>query len=141
MVIFLKCRQLTLMVSTIVMMLILTVSGCITFNGNTPTSTPIPTATPVPTTTLSPTSTFPGADNIVGLWEGSKNSAKYSIQFNNDGTLMYNEAGNMAQGTWVKIDYKQYRIRILISNTVVSLNDNMTQFNWGDKGIIFTKKT
>jgi hypothetical protein len=129
------------MVSTIVMMLILTASGCITFNVNVPTSTPIPAVTPMPTTTTSPASTFPAVDTIVGLWEGSKNSAKYSIQFFNDGRLMYNEAGNMAEGTWVKIDYKQYRIRILISNTVITLNNNMTQFTWGDKGIIFTKKT
>ncbi len=29
----------------------------------------------------------------------------------------------------------------MISETVITLNDNMTQFNWGDKRIIFTKKT
>jgi hypothetical protein len=131
------------MVSTVVMILTLTVSGCITFNVNVPTSTPtpIPTATPVPTTTPSPGSTFPATDKIVGLWEGHKNSAYYSIQFNNDGTLLYDEAGNMAQGAWEKIANNQYRIRILISNTVITPNNNMTQFNWGDKGIIFTKKT
>jgi hypothetical protein len=133
MVIILKCRLVSLAVSTIVMMLILTVSGCINNNTNVPTPTPIPSTTPISSTTPSPTSTFPGGDTIVGLWEGSKNSAKYSIQFNNDGTLLYNEAGNMAQGFWQKIDNKQYKIRILASNPVIALNNNMTRFNWEER--------
>jgi hypothetical protein len=127
------------MLSAILIILILTVSGCITINLNVP--TPTPTATPVPTTTPSPTSTFPASDKIVGLWEGSINSINYTIQFYNDGTLMYNDGGNLAKGGWEKIDEKQYLIGIMISDTVITLNDNMTQFNWGAKGIIFTKRT
>jgi hypothetical protein len=95
----------------------------------------------MPTTTPSPTWTFPPVDNIVGLWEGSNKSVNYTIQFFNDGTLSYDEGGNLANGGWVKKGEKQYLIGIMISETVVTLNDNMTQFNWGAKGINFTKKT
>jgi hypothetical protein len=56
-----------------------------------------------------------------------------------DGTLVYNEGGNIANGHWIKVDKKQYRIGILLADTVVTLNDNMTQFYWGD--IVMTKKT
>jgi len=141
MVIFLKCRLLSLMVSTILMILILTVSGCITNNGNVPTPTPIPTATPVPTTTPSPTPTPLAGDNIVGLWEGSNRSINYSIQFFEDGKLIYNEGGNMAKGGWEKINKTQYLVGISSSDTVITLSENMTQFKYGDKGVIFTKKT
>lgn len=125
------------MVSTISVIFILTVSGCITINMNGP--TPTPTATPTSTTTPTPTATFPAADNIVGLWEGSKNSVNYSIQFFNDGKLIYDEGGNLANGGWQKKDGKQYLIGITISDTMITLNDNMT-FYWGVKGIFFTKK-
>jgi hypothetical protein len=124
------------------MTIILTVSGCINSNGNlpTPTPTPAPVSTPMQTTTPSPTFTFPAVDNIVGLWEGYKNSTNYSIQFFNDGKLIYDEGGNSGKGGWEKIDEKRYLMGILISDTVITLNDNMTQFNWTAKGIIFTKK-
>ncbi|MGA9141802.1 MAG: hypothetical protein WBZ29_16370 [Methanocella sp.] len=124
------------------MMLILTVSGCITSNTNVPTSTPTPTptATLTPTTTPSPAPTPLAVDNIVGLWGGSYNSTNYSIQIFDDGKLIYNEGGNQAKGGWEKIDEKQYLIGISIYDSVITLNDNMT-FKWGDKGIIFTKKT
>jgi hypothetical protein len=46
----------------------------------------------------------------------------------------------MAKGGWQKIDEKQYLIGVTISDTVVTLNNNMT-FYWGTKGIFFTKTT
>jgi len=136
-----RCKLASLMVSTILIIFILTVSGCVTNNADVPTPTPIPTATPAPTTTPSPTSTFPAVDNIVGLWEGYKNSTNYSIQFIDDGTLIYDEGGNLGKGGWQKIDEKRYLMGILISETVITLNDNMTQFNWTAKGMNFTRKT
>ena len=127
------------MVSTVLIMLILTLSGCITINLNAPTPTPV--AAQTSTTTPRPTSTPLAVDNIVGIWEGSKNSNSYSIQFSGDGTLIYNDGGNLAKGAWVKINERQYKISILSSDTVITLDDNMIQFNWGPKGVIFTKKT
>lgn len=119
-------------------MLILTASGCINSILNGPTPTPV--ATLSPSTTPSPTSTPLAEDNIVGLWEGSYKSIDYSIQFFKDRTLIYDEGGNQAKGSWERIDKNQYQIGILIYDTVITLNDNMT-FMWGDKGIVFTKKT
>jgi hypothetical protein len=141
--IFLRNGLLSIMVSTILTILILIVSGCVTVNVNVPTATnsPAPTATPLPASIPSPTWTFPAVDHIVGLWEGSNNSINYSIQFLNDGKLIYNEDGNTGNGGWQKINEKQYLMGILISDTIITLNDNMTQFNWSTKGINFTKKT
>jgi len=117
------------------MILILTVSGCINLNA------PTPTATPMPPTTPSPMSTPLSEENIIGLWEGSYHSVNYSIQFFEDGKLIFNQGGNIAKGGWQKIDEKQYRVGIEISDSVITLNDNMTQFIWGVNGIVFTKKT
>ena len=124
------------MISAILVILVLAVSGCIN-NGSTP--VPTPTATPVPTTTPSPTTT-PGADAIVGLWEGSKNSITTTFQFSGDGKLVYNEGGNIASGAWIKQYNNQYKVGILGLDTVITLNDNMTQFNWKNE-LILTKKT
>jgi hypothetical protein len=93
----------------------------------------------VPTTTPSPASQTGG--NIVGLWEGSKNSVNYTMQISGDGTLIYNEDGNMAKGAWVKRGDNQYTIGILNYDTNVTINTTTNQFNWGPKGVNFTKKT
>ncbi|OPY30972.1 MAG: hypothetical protein A4E28_00062 [Methanocella sp. PtaU1.Bin125] len=61
------------------------------------------------------------------------------MEFYEDGKVLYNEGGNMAIGLWEKIDEKQYSVEILIYNSVITLDDRLTQFQWGDKGIIFTK--
>ena len=134
----LKNRPLLLTVSTTITILILTVSGCIIVNLNAP--TPAPTATPIPATTPAPTSTS-RSDNIVGLWEGSYNSVNYSMQFFADGKLTYDQGGNIAKGGWQKRDKNQYLVGILISDTVITLNDDMNQFTWGVNDIVFTKKT
>lgn len=65
---------------------------------------------------------------------------KYSIECFEDGKLVYTENGIMARGGWEKIDEKQYLVGISIYDSVVTLSDNMTQFQWGEKGIIFTRK-
>jgi hypothetical protein len=38
------------------------------------------------------------------------------------------------------LDEKQYQVHILIYNSAITLNDDKTQFVWGDKEIIFTKR-
>lgn len=131
------CGPLSLIVSAILVILILAVSGCICINGNV--ATPTPTANPLSTTTPSPTSSADAA--IVGLWEGHYKSVDYSMEFYEDGKFFYNEGGNMAIGRWEKIDEKQYQVHILIYNSAITLNDDKTQFVWGDKEIIFTKRT
>jgi hypothetical protein len=94
----------------------------------------------LPTTTPAPTSTPLTEGSIVGTWEGYNNSVNYSIQFFEDGKLVYNEGGNLARGGWQKIDNRRYLVGVMISDTVITLNDNMTQFKWGDNGVNFTKK-
>jgi hypothetical protein len=74
------------------------------------------------------------------MWTGSKNSVNYTMQFSNDGTLVYNEDGNIAKGAWIKRADNQYTIGILNFDSNVTINNSMT-FNWGPKGINFTKKT
>jgi hypothetical protein len=85
--------------------------------------------------------TLPAKAAIIGLWDGHYKSVNYTIECFEDGKLFYNEGGNMANGRWEKIDEKQYSLLIMSYSSVITLNDNMTQFVWGDKKIVFTKRT
>lgn len=133
------------------MILILAASGCISLNGDVatptpaPTATPIPTATPTPKPTPSPTATptpTPSPEwTIVGLWKGSDDYLSYSMEFFGDGKLIYIENSIMARGGWEKINDTHYLVGVSTYDSVVKLNDRKNQFVWGDKQIIFTKRT
>ncbi len=121
------------MASIIFIVLLSILSGCTTNNTASPTPTPRPTITPTPTPNP--------ADVIIGRWEGSYNEVSYTMQFSADGKLTFNQGGNIANGIWQNKGNRQYRVMILISDSVITLNNNMNQFMWGVNNIVFTKKT
>ena len=160
----LRCKQLSLLVSTMFLMFILAVSGCIRINVGVPTPTPTPTYMPTPvstptpapkptptpmpepTATPTPTPTPIPVDNIVGLWETHYNSAYCSIEFFQNGTCIINE-GLIFPGLWKKTDDTHYVIDTSVKDpgkvhsTPIILNNDMNTLYYGDVGIAFTKKT
>jgi hypothetical protein len=142
----LSYKPLLLLASIIVMILVITMSGCVN-NGQTPpitpiptpttipvpsTMTPIPTPTPSPTPTPIPTSTLSPVpvDTIVGLWETYYRSTYGSIEFFENGTLNYTEGPYSLKGIWSKIDDRHYVFNVGKGGDIlIILNDKLTWFN------------
>lgn len=151
------CKRLSLLIFSIMVLLAMAVSGCITINVGAPATTPTPaptataiptqvqiptpTPTPEPTATPMPTPTPVPVDNIIGLWEIYYNSIYGYYDFFENGTIKYNEGGHFLSGVWSKIDNTHYIVDIGKGGPKeIILNDEMTQFHINGSKLIFTKK-
>jgi 4-hydroxyphenylpyruvate dioxygenase-like putative hemolysin len=98
---------------------------------------PEPTATPTPTPVP--------VDNIVGRWVANYSSGwdRYNyIEFFENGTLKYVEAGFLFTGVWNKIDDRHYTMNYNRDGDVnIVLNDTLNMFQLATYPVVHIKET